>query len=336
MKGISHFVTGVMAASFCPWAVRAAAEGNPLYFILGGAFGLLPDTLDFKFYRFFYKHDFYVDPDPRNTDPKAIADAIAAAVDKARTSDRPVRIKLNTIRVGADYWRQYIVRFDTEKQEVEVQIGPVVNTGQVPVPNSAPQSNAVARVKLSAPIVQTYDATTRVDIFDGPTFAMERDPEGRVVLHFLPWHRNWTHSFLIGAVWAALGWLVWNWQAAVVIFLGYSAHLLEDQLGFMGSNLFFPLTKKRFLGLHLMRSGDAIPNFSAVWLSCMLIFWNLYRLTPTREPIIRITFLQLLLYGALLPIGGFALLHRLLTWRQAAEAAPVELEDEFGDSMTSS
>lgn len=332
MKGISHFVTGVMAASFCPWAVKAAAEGNPLYFILGGAFGLLPDTIDFKFYRFFYRHDFYVDPDPQHPDPQAIADALAQAVDKARTAGRPVRIKLNTVRMGADYWRQYVVRFDADQQEVRVAIGPVVNTGQVPVPDSEPKDRVVGRARLSVPIVQTYDATTRVDIFDGPTFAMEADDQGRVVLHFLPWHRNWSHSFLVAGVWALLGWLAWNWQAAVVIFAGYSAHLLEDQLGFMGSNLFFPLTRKRFMGLHMMRSGDAIPNFSAVWLSCLLIFWNLYRLTPGLR--YRFNFLQLIVYGAVFPIGLFAVIHWLLTRGEKGREEPVELEDEFGDTMT--
>ncbi|MBP7830339.1 MAG: metal-dependent hydrolase [Kiritimatiellae bacterium] len=332
MKGISHFVSGVMAASFCPWAVEAATEGNPLYFVLGGAFGILPDTIDFKFYRFFYRHDFYVDPDPQNPDPQAIADALAQAVDRARTAGRAVRIKLNTVRMGADYWRQYVVRFDAENQEVQVRIGPVVNTGQVPVPGSEPGERAVGRAKLSAPIVQTYDATTRVDIFDGPTFALEADEQGRVVLHFLPWHRNWSHSFLVGGVWALLGWLVWNWQAAVVILAGYAAHLIEDQLGFMGSNLFFPITKKRFMGLHVMRSGDAIPNFSAVWLSCLLIFWNLYRMTPGLR--YHFNFLQLIVYGAVIPIGLFGVVHWLLTRGGKEQAAPVELEDEFGDTMT--
>ena len=56
MKGIAHFTAGVAAASFFPGAVAAAVDGNPLYFVLGGVCGLLPDTLDFKFGRFFYRH----------------------------------------------------------------------------------------------------------------------------------------------------------------------------------------------------------------------------------------------------------------------------------------
>lgn len=333
MKGISHFMGGVMAASFCPWAVQAAAEGNPLYFILGGAFGLLPDTIDFKFYRFFYRHDIYIDPDPQQPDPQKIADEIARGIGMAKTAGRPVRIKLNTVRMGADYWRQYVVQFDPDQQEVEVRIGPVVNTGQVPVPGSEPQGKIVARAKLPAPIVQTYDATTKVDIFDGPTFALEADAQGRVVLHFLPWHRNWSHSFVVGAVWALLGWLLWGWGAAVVIFAGYSVHLLEDQMGFMGSNLFFPITKQRFMGLHVMRSGDALPNFGAVWLSCLLVFWNLQRMTPdVKHPV---GLWPLLFWGAVVPLGLFAVVQRLLVRKEDRAEEPPDLSDESADTLTS-
>ena len=105
MKGISHFVTGVTVASFFPWSVHAAVDGNPLYFILGGAFGLLPDTLDFKCYRFFYRHDVYIDPDPADPDHQAIADRIAEAIDRCAEEGREIRLKLNTIRLGVDYWQ---------------------------------------------------------------------------------------------------------------------------------------------------------------------------------------------------------------------------------------
>ena len=64
MKGISHFATGVAVASCFPQAVEAGAHGQPLYFLLGGICGLLPDTLDFKFMRYFHGHDLEVVPDP--------------------------------------------------------------------------------------------------------------------------------------------------------------------------------------------------------------------------------------------------------------------------------
>jgi membrane-bound metal-dependent hydrolase YbcI (DUF457 family) len=333
MKGISHFISGVTAASFCPWAVEAAMQGNPLYFILGGAFGLLPDTMDFKFYRFFFRHDIYVSPDPRKPDPQAIADALAEAVRRAHEGQKTVRIKLNTAKMGADYWQQYVIRFDAEKQEVHVKFGPVVNTGQVPVPNSERKDLPVGRARLACPILQTYDATTRVDIFDGPTFTMQSDGRGKVLLHFLPWHRNWSHSFLVGVALACGGWLIWNWQAAVVIMAGFSAHILEDQLGLMGSNLFFPVTRKRLSGLHVMRSGDAVPNFATVWICCLLIFWNLYRYMP--KPLYHFTFWRLALYGGIIPMALFGFAHYLLTRGSRAEKATVDMSDEFGDPMIS-
>ncbi len=82
MKGIVHFVAGVAVASCFPFAVEAGANGNPLYFVLGGCFGLLPDTIDFKFSKFFYKHNIEIAPDPNNLDAEIIADAIATAVNQ--------------------------------------------------------------------------------------------------------------------------------------------------------------------------------------------------------------------------------------------------------------
>ena len=62
MKGISHFLAGVAAATFVPGVVESAAQGSYLI-VLGGFFGLLPDTLDFKFARYF-EHHVNIDPDP--------------------------------------------------------------------------------------------------------------------------------------------------------------------------------------------------------------------------------------------------------------------------------
>ena len=137
MKGIAHFAAGVAVASCFPEAVTAGAAGNPLYFILGGVFGLLPDTLDFKFYRFFYGRDIEVIPDPLRPDPKMIADAVAGAVLGACETGKPVRLKLNTIRLGADLWQSYSVKFDIPSKRVVVAYGPVVDTGGNPVESQA-------------------------------------------------------------------------------------------------------------------------------------------------------------------------------------------------------
>jgi len=49
-----------------------------------------------------------------------------------------------------------------------------------------------------------------------------------------------------------------------------------------------------------------LPNFWAVWLSCLLIFWNLYRALPWSFPALNLA--KLLFYGALLPsVAGWLL-----------------------------
>jgi membrane-bound metal-dependent hydrolase YbcI (DUF457 family) len=333
MKGIAHFITGVTVASFFPWSIEAALRGNPLYFVLGGAFGLLPDTLDFKFYRFFYRHDLYLEPSPADPDPQRMADQLAEAVAAAVRQRRTVRVKLSTLRLGADRWRQYSVRFDPQRGEVAVRFGPAVNTGQVPLPGTEPRSTAVGRARLPAPVVQTYEAETTVDIFDGPTFALEPDDEGRVILHFLPWHRQWSHSVLTGAVPAVAVGLAGAWRASAVMLAGYVGHLLEDQLGFMGSNLFFPFTRRRLPGAHAMRSGDALPNFLTVWICGLLLFWNLYRHTP--DPLISIGFSQLLFFGGAVPFLAVAAVRHLLRHRHPPAKTPIDTSNEWGDPLIS-
>jgi hypothetical protein len=345
MKGIVHFMTGVTAASFFPFAVRAAEEGNPAYFILGGAFGILPDTIDFKFIRYFYRHDVTIDPDPRRPDPRSMAEAIAGAIRAAAGRPEGCRVKLNSLRLGADAWQQYRVRFDPDQRVVEVRFGPVVNTGQVPLPGRNPPTDAVGTAAFDVPVLQTYDAVTTVDIFDGPSFLFQKADDGPVEIHFLPWHRNGSHSYLVGLAFGLLAWLVWGlaalaadgtadgfahgWKALAVIALGYAGHLAEDQLGFMGSNLLFPLTKRRLKGLHWMRSGDALPNFLAVWICALLIFWNLARLSTTGSSAPGL--LSIALYGGVLPLGAYGLLSALVNRGRRREA--LDMADEWGDPM---
>ena len=351
MKGIAHFISGVTVASFCPWAVEAAQNGNPAYFILGAVAGILPDTIDFKFYRFFYKHDICVEPcfgkptpsgghpseegivclpcsdsefpskgggvegrggfvlfDPVKLDPQRIADAVAKAVSLAMEGKRTT-LKLASIKLGADDWRQYRVKIDPEAGEVRVQFGPIVSTGQVPQPNSLPEPRPVAIAKFDAPILQSYEPVYTIDIFDGPSFAFKLNNAGQVEIDFLPWHRNWSHSFTIGAFLAGIA-SVWNWQAGAVIFGAYVIHVIEDQMGYMGSNLFFPFTKKRSGGLKIMHSGDAFSNFSTVWLGCLLIFWNVY--AAIENPLYHFTFVRFMMYALVIPFVLFGALRWLV------------------------
>jgi len=330
VKGIAHFVTGVALATFFPEVVQQAADGSLLP-VLGGIAGILPDTLDFKLARYFECYDLEIDPGPE-PDPDRIAGQIAAAMREAFTSGQPRNICLHTLRLGADRWRQYVVRFDPARNEVAVRIGPVVNTSQVPLPGSEPPRAAEARVRVGVPMVHTYDAENRVDIFSGPSFKFVRRGD-RLHVHFLDWHRRWSHSLTLAALLALVaggiaaliervvqGHLTQTplWVARVVG-LGFAGHILEDQLGWMGSNLFYPLTRQRMAGLRLLRSGDAIPNFLTVWTATALMLFNLDRFSAAP----RLDAGVFLLLAVGLPVvllGGLYWLQRAGSAAEAREA----------------
>jgi len=298
MKGIAHFTVGVAAAACFPAAVTAAEHGNPLYFILGGVFGLLPDTIDFKLYRFFYRHDAEVVPDPLNPDPQMIADAAADAVNRAADTGKPFRIRFNTVRLGADLWQRYSIKFNLPEKQVEVVIGPKVDTGGTPVGNSS-QTGSAAAAPLDCPVRLDYLAETDVDIFEGPIFQMTPTENGYVVPQFIPWHRRWSHSFIVGAMFALPAWYIWDSTAAFVIVAAYSAHVAVDQLGYMGSNLFWPFSRKRTQGLKLQHSGESFPNFYAIWLACLLIYINLAQGIPQAS--LAVSPAAIVLWGIIIP-----------------------------------
>ncbi len=283
MKGISHFITGVAIATFFPEVVRQAELGGLLP-MLGGIGGILPDTIDFKIARYWERFDLSIDPG-LEPDAEKIADALVAAMRRAYETGTDVNLVAHTIRVGADLWREYAIRFIPDSDEIAVRIGPLVNTGQVPLAGSEPEGAVEVRRKVGVPVRNTYSEEYKVNIFSGPTFRFAREGD-QVRVHFLDWHHRWTHSLLlavaVGAVMGLLvGLLTGNWNTAgwggLVTGLGFAGHILEDQLGHMGSNLFWPLTRKRIPGPGLIHASDAIPNFLTVWTAVALILFNLDR-----------------------------------------------------------
>lgn len=316
MKGIVHFMTGVAAASCFPEAVRAGAEGNPLYFVLGGLFGLLPDTLDFKCSRFFQRHDVQVVPDPNRPDPQMIADAVADAANRAHESGKQVEIKLNTVRMGADEWQQYEVKFDVLKKLVTVTYGPVVDTSSIPLRRKHPKQTdrPSASASLSCGVKLDYMATTTIDTFEGPMFRVVPLKDGRVTPIFIPWHRRWSHSLVTCLLLALAGTVVWGPTAGLVILVAVLAHVLVDQLGFMGSALLYPFLPRRNEGLKLVHSSEGMANFGIVWFSALLVFWNLYLQAPRQ--MVTLSFVKLFLYGGVVPFVIGYLLRRL--WQRPA------------------
>jgi membrane-bound metal-dependent hydrolase YbcI (DUF457 family) len=280
MKGIAHFITGVAVATFFPEVVYGATQHLSFGPVLGGLAGLLPDTLDFKFLRYFERLDQEIDPASITTeaghpDPQGIAEQIAEAMNRAYEGENRIEIQLHTLKLGADLWRQYSVIFDLKENGIVVHVGPVVTTGQVPIPGSEIPALAPGWAQAQAPILYTYDGEIVIDIFSGPSLAFKRAGDA-VEVTFLPWHRAWTHSLFLVLLLGLAGLLVGP-VYGLVMALAALAHILEDQMGYMGSNLLFPFTRGRMMGWKLFRSGDAIPNFLTVWISLTLILLNLDR-----------------------------------------------------------
>jgi membrane-bound metal-dependent hydrolase YbcI (DUF457 family) len=292
VKGIAHFVTGVAVATFFPQVVHGAAQNPGFGPLLGGFAGLLPDTLDFKFLRYFERPDDEIDPARIVTpdgrpDPQAMAERIAAAMNRAHHSGRRVTVHLHTLRLAANRWRRYRVAFDLEHDQVLVQVGPAVTTAGVPYPESDLPGLAPGRAQVLAPIHPTYTPEMTVDVFGGPSLAFDRvdgpkaasargQGDQAVEVTFLPWHRAWSHSLALVLGLGLVGWFFAP-VYGLVMALAALAHVLEDQLGLLGSNLFFPFTRRRVPGLGLIRSGDAVPNFLAVWIGLVVILLNLDR-----------------------------------------------------------
>jgi membrane-bound metal-dependent hydrolase YbcI (DUF457 family) len=173
------------------------------------------------------------------------------------------------------------------------------------------ETDVSASIPLQCSVATDYEATTEVDIFEGPSFLLERLPDGRVCVRFIPWHRQWSHSLTFAA---CLG-LLAGWRgglAAGAIAAGACAlHTAADQLGFMGSNLFFPFTKRRTPGRQLIRSDNALANFAVVWGSVLLIYWNLARMAP--PPISAPPLISVLTLGGFAPLAAVWILSNILS-----------------------
>ena len=331
MKGLTHFISGVAFGTFFPGAVAAAAQSSSMILVLGGVGGILPDTFDFKFARYLETFDVEVDPDHDRPDPKAIAEAVAAAVDRAASEGRTIKLVLHTIRLGADAWRKYSVDFNQEKGRIEVTIGPVVSTSQVPyLPSLPPADERFAFAEVRTPFVHTYDRANDVTIFSGPDFDL-KPRDGFVEIEFLSWHRRWSHSFTVAVLgglaacftaWAvnALGWMepaLPAWMYGVVTAGGGCMHIIEDQTGFMGSNLFYPFTKERMPGARWFHSNHALSNFTTFYLMICLIVFNLDRLNPT-GPVLGLSWWKYWLYAFVIPMSAVHLLAAL--WSEDGDA----------------
>ncbi|HPP88848.1 MAG TPA: hypothetical protein PLM75_13420, partial [bacterium] len=155
MKGFTHFMSAVAAATFIPEVVRMSTssrldsvEGaaNSFIMLLPGIFGLLPDFMDFKLGQFFSIAEYEIDPDPLNPNPQEMTDIFAKAVNQAGDTGKDTRVQLFPIQLGASLWRQYNIIF--EPRAVVIQFNEIVKTSQCPIYGTAPEGKRYGRTEL--------------------------------------------------------------------------------------------------------------------------------------------------------------------------------------------
>jgi hypothetical protein len=301
MKGIGHFLTGIAVASCFPEAMRMTLEDNSLILMMGGAFGLLPDTLDFRVGRYLWPRQHVVTPDLSRLDARPVAETVARAIDEAAETGKPSLVKLNTLKMSANYHRTYSIYVDQERKVVRARIGPMRTMGQVMgggghLPRSLPEPHERGELEWEAPykanMVNLYHAETSVGIFSGPDFAFVPDG-GNVRMDFIPWHRTWAHSPFVGLLCGLLAFLVYGligWAQAGdpsafvsttsltgfgVATLAFWGHTLVDQFGVLGSVLFWPFSDRRSGGFGWTHAASVLGNITLNFCCVALLFWNL-------------------------------------------------------------
>lgn len=227
--------------------------------------------------------------------PQYIANLVASAIDRAYESGKLVTVKIFNIRMKGDVYRRFLVHYDVANQRIIVYMGPLVSTGGLPFEGTdTPSYRRIGVAKTKYPFRKVYPRPTIIDAFNGPEIGFERirrSDEDVVEEVFIPWHRGFTHSFTAGFLLALPLFVILSivgyrnaFDLALASMLGYWMHVIEDQLGFMGSVLFPPLTKRRIPGLMLGPRIYGAMNFSAAWLMIAITIWNINRYLPMVSP----------------------------------------------------
>ena len=82
--------------------------------------------------------------------------------------------------------------------------------------------------------------------------------------------------------------------------------------------MLYPFRRGRVPGLAIAHSDSAVGNLAAVWFSCLVVFYNLYR--ACTAPVAELTLTQLVVFGGLLPVGAWWFATRAL--RRNGEKLP--------------
>ncbi len=281
--------------------------------------------------------------------PQLIASMIAKAIDEAYETGKLITVKVYNIRMAADVYRRFLIHYDTATRTIKVYMGPLVTTGGLPIRGTeTPEYRKVGEANTKYPFIKVYPRPTVIDAFNGPEIGYKRIvlPDGREVVEerFIPWHRGFSHSFTAGALAALILYpilLLLGYphaiQLAIAAMLGYWMHVIEDQLGFMGSNLFPPITRDRIPGLMIGPNIYTGMNFATSWAMIALIIWNINRFTiPRPIPLPDIYLLPLLLIPTIIIYGygivdsiSFRRLYKKY-WKYYAAMEALEEREEIG------
>jgi membrane-bound metal-dependent hydrolase YbcI (DUF457 family) len=259
MKGITHFCTGIAVASCFPYAIEIASLGNPICFIIAGIMSLIPDTIDFKLLCFLKHIDCRIVPEHENFNPQLIADEIANFVELSHETNRRKDLRLCSIRSSPDKWFEYSVTF--KGQQIIVQ------------ENGNKQESKRGVASAALPFHCKYESTMTATIFVGPTITMTPKAHHTQV-DFIDWHRGCTHSFMMAIVLSIIAAIVFNTTVGIIAFTAYSSHILLDQIGHMGSSIFWPFNKRKINGCSMCHSDSRFANIFTVTLSILIIFAN--------------------------------------------------------------
>ncbi|MEM4436728.1 MAG: metal-dependent hydrolase [Thermosphaera sp.] len=223
--------------------------------------------------------------------PNLIAQKISEAIDKAYESGGMVTVKILNIRMPGDVYRRFLVEYHSREQKIMVHMGPLVSTGGLPFEGTeTPAYRRMGEARTRHPFKKVYPRPTVIDSFNGPEIGFVKVKEnGMEIVEevFIPWHRGFTHSFTAGTL-LSLPIFIFTWllgyahatDLALACMLGYWMHVVEDQIGFMGSILLPPLTKRRIQGLMIGPRIPGLMNFATSWLMISLIIWNINRYIP--------------------------------------------------------
>ncbi len=275
MKGLSHFSIGVAAGFWLPNVAERASNGSGWEMLICAVAGLLPDTLDFKFARFFSREDMTVDFAPTDFHAQDVAQKCTQALEMAISQNRPIHLRLHTSQIDSGSWLSYNIHFDSAAKTITVnELGIVNMSGENVREIIISPENANAQLIATQQFYIEGNGNVKVDVLSGPTISFGPRENNRVEIVFIPWHRGFSHSLTLGTALAALAAFAFGWHYFLLVAVPFWLHVLVDQLGHLGSNLFWPFTKRRFRGIKLFHSSDSAPNFFAVWFSAMLILFK--------------------------------------------------------------